>query len=185
MPTTDPDNLYSPDTTVPFEQLPAELAIMMASVQEAFDSRGRSYRWPNQASQNLQEGMSAGDTGFRLDTLDIYIYTGSSWILSGSAYRAVGAVVSGIRDLSGQIAREGIHVRAYIQGSSGATLSNGSAVGSVPDWARPPQRAMLSGFAGSNTWSGWVNPDGTIQVYGTGVAGHPTGFYLGGSYMIR
>src|SRR5690606_31154467 len=106
-----------------------------------------------------------------------------SWGVVTSSFSGSAAVPPGVRPLTGSAPRRGLDCQLYCTSGSAAALSAGSIVGSVPGNFRPLSRALRTGFGGSNTLTGWVEPNGDIMVYGAGVGGYTAGLYLGGSYL--
>lgn len=80
MATTTPDSLYYPVGTDGVAPLHTVLANMQTSVQTAMSKRQRtSYVWTNQAARDAQTGMTAGSTGYQLDTKTEYVFNGTIW----------------------------------------------------------------------------------------------------------
>lgn len=75
-----PDSIYYPvgtDSVTPLHTIFANLA---SSVQNALNKRQRfGYVWANATARAAQTGMSAGATGYQIDTKTEYLYDGTNW----------------------------------------------------------------------------------------------------------
>lgn len=174
MPTTSPDNLWSPENTDNFEDLVPDLSTMQGSVQAALSSRAiRTYKWADTAARNAQTGMTEGDIGYQLDNDIYYSYTGGSWSLlstgqveaSGISYAAGWTSAS---DGFGIYRHDG---RLYFEGSLTRTAA-GSLTGSMqtavtfPTGFRPvaTTRIPVSHNLGQVFIECILNTTGTLQL---------------------
>lgn len=174
MATTTPDSLYYPVGTDQVAPLQTVMATMQSSTQTALNKRQRfSYIWASAAARTAQTGMSAGSTGYQVDTGVSYIYNGTAWINpSAPVYGNFTFVSVFISDTvrTPRVAMQG--GRVYSEGSVRSTnatylAATSYTVGSIPTAFAP--KVVKSFSTDLNRVHGYVafQTDGTVTFSST------------------
>lgn len=180
MPTTSPDNLWSPDNSDNFEDLVPDLATMQGSVQAALSSRAlRTYRWADTAARNSQTGMTAGDIGYQINTDVLYRYSGSTWTSISDFGSATVTPLGSVFNSNLTVRRNG--TRVFLDGFFSPSASTGTwggtfePVGTIPAGFRPAEEVYIpetKNFGGGMVFNIRVSTAGVIEcrALGTPVA---------------
>lgn len=82
MPTTNPDNIFFPDTSTAWATS-SDFSVLASSTQNALNARERyTYRWPTASERGAETTMRQGDTGYQIDTRTEYLFDSGAWRLA-------------------------------------------------------------------------------------------------------